>query len=190
VDVAPTTERQSLTQMLDRGRTERGQKMAEPVIKALYGTSSVVNPMSQILRLSDSLDLTPLQADSIAVLNRAYAVRLDSIWTPVAKYLASLPDDYARRDAYARYKTARERTVDLLIAVSPLIKSLLTTAQLRKIPSLVAPYLDTRYLASVRSGTAGTGLGAVMMDGLALPAGVGNAQSAAVMMIHGGGGPP
>jgi hypothetical protein len=124
------------------------------------------------------------------VLNRRFAVQLDSIWTPVAKYLAQLPVAYDRAEAYARYKAARERTVDLLIALSPAVNSLLSPAQRRKIPSTVAPYLDRRYLASVRSGTAGTGLGAVMMDGLALPPGVGNAQSATVMMIHGGAGPP
>jgi hypothetical protein len=189
IDVGPTRERQSLTQMLDRGRTQQGRKLSEPVIKALYGTSSVVNPMAQILRQADSLELTGIQADSIAVLNRRYAVRLDSIWTPVAKYLALLPTDYDRRIAYDRYRRAREATVDLLIELSPTIRSLLTRTQLRKLPALVAPYLDTRYLASVRSGTAGTGLGAVMMDGLALPPGVGNAQAATVMMIHGGGTP-
>ena len=189
VDVGPTREQQSLTQMLDRGRRGRGQRFSEGVIKSLYGTSSVVNPMAQILRQADSLELTGIQADSVAVLNRRYSARLDSIWTPVAKYLASLPDEYERGVAYERYKTAREKTVDLLIELSPVLKSLLTTAQLRKLPSMVTPYLDSRYLASVRSGTAGTGLGAVMMDGLALPPGVGNAQAATIMMIHGGGTP-
>jgi hypothetical protein len=175
--------------MLDRGRTQRGQKLGEPVIKALYGTSSVVNPMAQILRQADSLELTGIQADSIAVLNRRYAGRLDSIWTPVAKHLALLPAEYDRSAAYARYKAAREATVDMLIDLSPVIRELLTPVQLRRLPPLIAPYLDRRYLASVRSGTAGTGLGAVMMDGLALPPGVGNAQAATVMMIHGGGTP-
>jgi hypothetical protein len=190
VDVGPTRERQSLTQMLDRGRTQRGQKLPEPVIKSLYGTSSVVNPMAQLLRQADSLELTGEQADRIALLNRRFAVQVDSIWTPVAKYLAQLPDEYDRAEAYGRYKAARERTVDLLIAASPEINAMLTPAQRRKIPASVAPYLDRRYLASVRSGTAGTGLGAVMMDGLALPPGVGNAQSATIMMIHGGATPP
>ena len=190
LDVGPTRERQSLTQMLDRGRTQRGQKLPEPVIKALYGTSSVVNPMAQLLRQADSLELTGEQADSIAVLNRRFAVQLDSIWTPVAKFLAQLPVEYDRAAAYGRYQAARGRTVDLLIAISPMVNGLLSPAQRRRIPPNVAPYLDRRYLASVRSGTAGTGLGAVMMDGLALPPGVGNAQSATVMMIHGGATPP
>src|SRR6185436_6009511 len=114
----------------------RGQKLSEPVIKALYGTSSVVNPMAQILRQADSLALTGIQADSVAVLNRRYSARLDSIWTPVAKYLALLPNEYERGVAYDRYKTAREKTVDLLIDISPLLKSLLTPAQLRKLPAM------------------------------------------------------
>jgi hypothetical protein len=50
----------------------------------------------------------------------------------------------------------------------------------------VIPYLDTRYLASVRSGTAGTGLDALMMpNGMPLPAGANNAATAVIMM-HGG----
>jgi hypothetical protein len=40
----------------------------------------------------------------------------------------------------------------------------------------VSPYLDTRYLASVRSGTAGTGLGMIMLPGgMAVPGGAGGA---------------
>ena len=53
-------------------------------------------------------------------------ITLDSIWTPVAKYLAALPDRYVQREAYARYKAAREANVDALIALAPSIKSLLT----------------------------------------------------------------
>ena len=186
VDVGPTRERQALTSMLDRGRVAPGQRMPEPVIKALYGTSAIVNPMAQILRQADTLALSPRQADSLAVLNRAYAMALDSIWTPVAKYLAALPDRYDQGDAYERYKIAREATVDALIKLAPTIKSLLTADQWRKLPVAVTPYLDTRYLASVRSGTAGTGLAALMMpNGLPLPAGANNAASAVIMM-HGG----
>ena len=33
------------------------------------------------------------------------------------------------------------------------------------LPTYVTPYLDTRFLASVRSGTTGTGLGMIMMPG-------------------------
>jgi hypothetical protein len=173
VDVGPTRERQGLTQMLDRGRATGGQKVPEMMYKAMYGSGGVINPMAQILRQADTLELTSVQADSIAVLNRGYTIKLDSIWSPVTKYLASLPDKYDQGEAYDRYRIAREASVDALIKIAPMVKSLLTAEQIRRIPTFVTPYLDTRYLASVRSGTAGTNLGMIMMGGMAIPAGVG-----------------
>ena len=54
------------------------------------------------------------------------------------------------------------------------MRGILSSAQMRKLPSFVGPYLDTRYLASVRSGTTGTGLGMIMLPGGgAVPAGAG-----------------
>jgi hypothetical protein len=47
----------------------------------------------------------------------------------------------------------------MLIKLAPEIKRLLTPEQRRKLPAFVASYLDTRYLASIRSGTAGAGAG-------------------------------
>jgi hypothetical protein len=124
-----------------------------------------MNPLSSILRQADTLQLTGAQADSIATLNRTYVIRLDSIWSPVAKYLASLPDKYNQDDAYRRYQRAREASVDMLIRLAPDIKRLLTPEQRRKLPAVVASYLDTRYLASIRSGTAGAGGGPMMFPG-------------------------
>ena len=155
VDVGPSRERQTLTQQLDRGRVHEGIKLTEPMIKAMYGTGGVLNPMAQLLRQSDTLELTGPQADSLATMNRAYTIALDSIWSGVAKELAALPDHYDQGLAYDRYKHAREATVDILIRYAPRIKSLLTDAQLRKLPPLVASHLDKRYLAGIRSGTQG-----------------------------------
>ncbi|HEY9230121.1 MAG TPA: hypothetical protein VIP11_25945, partial [Gemmatimonadaceae bacterium] len=181
VDVGPTFERQQLTQMLDRGRTANGQKAPELMLKT-YGSVSVMNPMAQILRNADTLELTGPQADSIAVLNRNYTIKLDSLWSQVAKYLAALPERYDQGEAYERYRSARQAGVDALMKVAPSIKSLLTEAQFRKLPTFVTPFLDQRYLASIRSGTAGGGLGAMMMGGgMAMPAG-------GVFMGGGGGG--
>ena len=165
VDVGPPRERQMLTQQLDRGRTREGQKAPEAMIKAMYGTGGVMNPMAQLLRQSDTLQLTGPQADSLATMNRAYTMRLDSIWSPVAKYLATLPQDYDQSEAYHTYKSAREATVDLLMALAPRINGLLTADQKRKLPSLVASHLDRRYLAGIRSGTAGNTGGGVFMGG-------------------------
>jgi hypothetical protein len=173
-DLGPTRERQALTQQLNRGRTTRGTKAPEQMIKAMYGSGGIMNPLSTILRQADTLQLTGVQADSIATLNRSYVIRLDSIWSPLAKYLAALPDNYNRDDAYRRYQRAREASVDMLIRLAPDIKRLLTPNQRRKLPALVASYLDTRYLASIRSGTAGAQSGPMMLPGgMMIPAGGG-----------------
>jgi hypothetical protein len=90
------------------------------------------------------------------------------------KYFAALPERYDQGDVYDRYRTAREASVDALIRLAPTVKSLLSSDQWRKLPTFVTPFLDTRYLASVRSGTSGAGLGMMMMPGgMPIPAAVG-----------------
>jgi hypothetical protein len=165
VDVGPSRERQQLTMQLDRGRKREGPKLNEGMLKAMYGTGGVLNPMSQLLRQSDSLGLTGPQADSLATMNRAYTIKLDSIWSDVARELASVPADYDQGEAYGRYKRAREASVDQLIALAPRINALLSAEQRRKLPALVASHLDTRYLAGIRSGTQGNTGGGVFMGG-------------------------
>jgi len=161
VDVGPTRERQQLTQQLDRGRRTQGQKTPEFLLKAMYGSGGIINPLSQLLRQADTLKLTGPQADSLASMNRTYTVALDSIWNPVTKYLAELPEQYDQGLAYARYTEARKASVDQLIRIAPTIQTLLTEEQRRALPTIIASYLDTRYLAGIRSGTAGsTGAGA------------------------------
>ncbi|HEY1952228.1 MAG TPA: TonB-dependent receptor [Gemmatimonadaceae bacterium] len=162
-DLGPTRERQALTQQLDRGRTLRGTKAPEGLLKAIYGSGGIPNPLASILRQADSLGLSGPQADSIATMNRRYVISVDSIWSPVAKYLAALPDNYNKDEAYSHYIRAREASVDMLIRLVPDIKRIITPEQRRKLPPFISSYLDPRYLASIRSGTAGAGNGPMMM---------------------------
>jgi hypothetical protein len=153
VDLGPTRERQILTRTLDQGRASRGTRVTAAELRAAYGSGGLINPMAVILRAADSLKLTGAQADSVATLNRWYLVRLDSIWNPVVRSYAALPEKYSQRDAYIRYVRAREASVDLLIKLAPSLNGLLTPAQKRRLPPLTASHLDKRYLAAVRSGT-------------------------------------
>ncbi len=156
-DLGPTRERQMLQMQLDRGRRVEGIRMTAPMLQMMLSQALLPNPLANILRTADTLNLTQQQADSVAMLNRYYTIRLDSIWAPVAQYLAALPNTYDKDEAYARYKSAREQSVDVLTKIAPDVRSLLTNDQYRKLPSFVSTYLDTRYLASIRSGTAGAG---------------------------------
>ncbi len=159
-DAAPTREEQSLHQQLALGRRLEGTRMGEGMLRAIYGGGGLVNPMATMLRQTDTLKLSVDQADSLATMNRRYAIKLDSIWSPVAKQLAALPVDYDEVDAYRRYRRAREATVDLLASLVDPIQTLITDEQRRKLPPLVASHLDRRYLSAIRSGTAGGSGGA------------------------------
>jgi hypothetical protein len=177
LDIGPSRERQNLTQTLDRGRTRPGTKLPEPFLRALYGSGSLLNPIATILGQSDSLQLTGTQADSLATLNRWLVVRLDSIWTPVIRGFSRLPDRYDEGPVYRSYRTAREAAVDLLIAVAPRVRGLLTASQRRRLPDLIVAYLDPRYLAAVRSSTSGAPGGA-FAPGAGVPMGMGGGGAA------------
>jgi len=154
-DLGATRERQMLTQQLDRGRRTEGSRMPEQLLRAMLTSGGgLMNPMAAILRQQDSLRLSSAQADSIATLNRWYVIRMDSLWTPVATYLAALPERYDEDVAWDRYLSARRATVDLLARLAPPVRRVLTDEQMRKLPAMVTSYLEPRYLASIRSGTA------------------------------------
>ncbi len=175
-DLGPARERQLLTQQLDRGRRLPGQKASESQLNAMYGVGGVtINPMSMILRQTDSLHLTAAQGDSLATINRAYLIRLNKLWAPVVKQLAGLSDTYSHDDAYTMYKKTREQSVDILIEYAPRVKAVLTAEQRRKLPAIVASNLDQRYLASIRSATVGGTAGGpfIFMGGGAVPSGGG-----------------
>ena len=100
-----------------------------------------------------------MQADSIASMNRIYTYRADSLWVPVAQYLATLPDKYDSDEAYDRFLDARRAQIDMLIRIVPLVRELLTPEQRRRLPSFVVTSLDPRYLVSIRNGTGSYAMG-------------------------------
>lgn len=150
-DLGATREQQGLSQQLASGRTLPGSKFEAGSLQQI-GASSVMNPMTLILRQQDSLRLTAAQADSIASMNRRYAYRIDSIWAPVGRKLASLPVKFSASDAYSQYLHARHAQLDLLTSASNAIRELLTAEQRRKLPVSVVNALDPRYLESIRNG--------------------------------------
>jgi hypothetical protein len=151
-DLGPTRERQNLSQQLSSGRTSPGSRYPESLYRS-SSTNGVPNPMSTILRQQDSLRLTALQADSIASMNRRYMYRTDSLWTPIARYFATLPNQYEEDEAYDRYLRARRAQIDMLTPIAEAVRNLLTPEQRRKLPPQVTNILHPRYLALIRNGT-------------------------------------
>ena len=156
MDIGTPRERQVLSQQLDQGRGRPGNKLSAANLKSL-GSASIPNPMSLILTQPDTLKLTRRQADSLAVLSRLFTQRADALWSPVSRYLESLPEDYDDEEAYCRYVRAREQTVDYLLTLVPDVRKLLSASQKRKLPMQISNYLDDRVLKFLRSSSAGDG---------------------------------
>jgi hypothetical protein len=158
VDVGEERERQDLFLRMRAGRGGRGNKMNEDQMKLMY-ERSYPNPFEQMLRQQDSLGLSNAVADSIAILNKIYGKTIDSIWTPVAKYLAGLPDKYDLTEAYEKVSTAQNKSIDQMAIYGPAAKALLTDEQIRKLPPFIALFLDNQALRNIRPGRAGGGRG-------------------------------
>jgi hypothetical protein len=156
IDIGVPRERQFLTQHLGAGRGRPGERADAETMKNL-GTSAIPNPMAMMLTQEHELRLTRAQADSLANLSHRFAVFADSVWTPVAGYLVDLPVRYSQGEAYARYVSARERTVDFLLTLVPYATGILTDAQRRRLPLQISNYLDRRVLEFLRSSTLGDG---------------------------------
>jgi hypothetical protein len=158
VDVGPERERQDLFLRLRSGRGGRGNKLSADQIKIQY-ERTYPNPFEQMLRQQDSLGLSNETADSIAILNKSYGKIIDSIWTPVAAYLASLEEKYDLDEAYDRVRTAENKSLDQMAIYGPAAKQLLTPEQVRKLPPFIALFLDNQAIRQVRPGRAGGGRG-------------------------------
>lgn len=158
VDVGPERERQDLFLRLRSGRGGKGNKLSEQQIKQQY-IRSYPNPFEQMLRQADSLGLKDDVADSIAILNKTYGRAIDSLWTPIAKYLAGLPDKYDLDEAYDRVSNAENKSLDLMAVYGPAAKKLLTDEQIRKLPPFIALFLDNQAIRNIRPGRAGGGRG-------------------------------
>jgi hypothetical protein len=158
LDVGPERERQDLFLRLRAGRGGRGNKLSEQQLKQQY-IRSYPNPFEQMLRQGDSLGLSDDVADSIAILNKNYGKVIDSIWTPVAKYLATLPEKYDLDEAYERVRAAENKSLDEMAIFGPSAKALLTPEQVRKLPPYIALFLDNQAIRQIRPGRAGGGRG-------------------------------
>ena len=149
IDVGVPRERQLLTQRLDLGRTREGDR-ATPESMKNFATSVIPNPMAMVLTQQAELKLSRAQADSLATLSFEFSVFTDSVWTPVTSYFVGLPDVYSAGEAYARYVTARERTIDYLMTLVPEASGVLTGGQRRRLPWQIGNYLDLRVLRYLR----------------------------------------
>src|SRR6185436_12658196 len=108
LDAAPTRDWQSLRMALKRGRGAQGTKLTEVQVRNLSGALGVPNPMARMLQQREALRLTRKQADSLSMLSRAFSIKLDSLWVPLATYYNGLGEGFNEGLAHERFVDARE----------------------------------------------------------------------------------
>ncbi len=167
VAVGPDRNLQQLEQLLRGGGGRGGRggfggpnrngppagRPSELAIKNRY-VRGYPNPMDQMLRQKDSLHLSDQQTDSLIRWNKEFTNSVDSIWTPIAHYLEGLPEKFDLDEAYEHVSQGQNGTIDLLVAYAPRVKGLLTSDQLRKLPTFLAAFLDPQTLREIRPGRA------------------------------------
>jgi beta-lactamase regulating signal transducer with metallopeptidase domain len=125
--------------------------LSAPAIASLlrYGTGGIVNPMLMLLRQSDSVGLSGMQADSIATLNRAYMIRLSAIWSPASAYYFANHDGADHAAAGSSVLAAPEETVGALEELLPSLRGLITPEQRVRLSPRLASYLDSAAISTL-----------------------------------------
>lgn len=154
-DLAPRRDWQDLQQALERGRSRAGARLTEGAARQ-YATNTgylFINVMAQLLRSAEALNLSRIQADSLARMSYRYSKLVDTMWTPLAKQIGMLTEHYADDTLRMQLIHARTAALDYVIEVVPHINTLLTKGQLLLIdPRLRSLFLDVRYWKRIRGG--------------------------------------
>ncbi len=141
IDLSPNRELQRLRLSL---RPPPGdQSLTESRIKDRVATR-LTTELDAILRLRDSLKLSPQQVDSLEALDRRVLAARDSIYADLARYLASLNGKYGG-EALQRSKQAALDAEAAVAQSLPGVMSLLRSDQYEKLPQ----YLRSRIEESV-----------------------------------------
>jgi hypothetical protein len=148
-------ERMQLDLYLRVGRTVAGTRWQEQNFINTY-TNRFPNPFGRVLQEADLVGLTDDQADSIAVLSRAYTITTDSILRPAARYLGTLPTTYDINQAWSRLSPALTAIVDRSVGFAARGRKVLTADQLAKLRPEVRRMLDSACIRG-RDPTFGSG---------------------------------
>lgn len=101
------------------------------------------NTPKEILRIGDSLHLTPAQVQRLGELRQRYDARSDEIWTPVVKLLLANPPREDHHAASLRaLRNAEDEAADLVIELAIEIRKVVTPEQIRRMHPLFAVLLD------------------------------------------------
>ncbi len=142
---------QQINRWIKPGRGGRpGPRLSVNDLERRY-SRSVPDPYKAILQQSDSLLLTREQADALQSADNTYRQRVDSVWTALSEYLASLPDQYSPAEALNRQEAAVSAGWELTkVDVQRTLPTILSPIQLRLLPGVAAYLMRTKGKVGIR----------------------------------------
>ncbi|HEY4306333.1 MAG TPA: carboxypeptidase-like regulatory domain-containing protein [Gemmatimonadaceae bacterium] len=138
VDVGRPIQEQQVDRWLKPGRSGRsGVKADAQDLKRRYDRN-VPDLYAQVLQQTDSLLLSREQVEALQKARAEYRVHLDSIWSPLATYLAALPDVYDSRAAYRHAEDATDAAWEVTrVDLQRTLPNMLNKVQLELLPPIV-----------------------------------------------------
>lgn len=148
-DLSEPFDEQMLGHALDPGRRRPGIRRPTETLLEEY-RRTVPSVYAAVLEQSDSLMLSREQTETLTRSAAAYQQRADSVWRPLAEYLASLDASYDAGDAIKRVQLATDRVWDIAQEQGPVLKAILSPLQLGMLSGLVADVVYTKGKIKVR----------------------------------------
>jgi hypothetical protein len=142
--------RQAIDQTLSPGRTRPGDRLNVQQLKNRLLTA-VFNPVRGLLQAKDSLSiLTNDQLRALTDLNRRVSQREDSVVTPLAQYLAGLPNNYSESDVVARVLAMQIALFDIVLDGMREARRIFLPEQINEFPPFLRASFDIERLRAAR----------------------------------------
>jgi len=149
VNIGPEPESQqgkmTIRQMKPLGKPELDARMIQARLSGNYQQL-----LTQLLQQKDSLGLTQPQVDSATKLFVRFNVVSDSMFGPVAKYLADAPRRGAESEIGHRVMSVQQKVLLPVADLLDALHTLLTPAQLKKLKAPMSFQLDPSYIKFMR----------------------------------------
>jgi hypothetical protein len=131
--VGPDRETQGIEGALRPTPLDSTTVLSEKQIKAKL-SRNVQTPFEQLLRMLDSLKLTPAQVARINAMDTRYLTARDSVYNELAKYLAPLHGDYTGEEVRTHWHTAVMTVYHAIFDQVAELYALFTPEQRSKLP--------------------------------------------------------
>lgn len=151
IDIGRQIEEQQVDRWLKPGRNgHRGLKADAHELKRRYDRN-VPDLYGIVLQQTDSLLLSRDQVESLQKVRASYRVRMDSLWTSLANYLAELPDQYDAHQAYKRAEDAIDGAWELTrLDLQSTLPSILNAVQMQLVPPVVKTLVNSKQPVHIR----------------------------------------